>query len=157
MLKWLVLCLLYLVASQHHTTERSTGYFYAMRIPPNVDILKYLTDFITERNITASSVVSCSGSVKQISIRFANQQKPIIIQNYHEIVSLSGTLSTFGTHLHMSASNDRGITLGGHLMSGNIVYTTVELVLVVLPEIDFLRKKCEVSTYNELYIQRKKT
>eukprot|EP01080_Neovahlkampfia_damariscottae_P003877 gene3877-7091_t len=138
------------------TVEKSHGYFFAMRIPPNKDILSFLQNFIKEKNITAASIASCSGSVKVLSLRFANRSNSTIIPEFHEITSLSGTLSIFGTHLHMSAANNRGTTIGGHMMTGNIVYTTVEVVILVLPEVDFLRKKCEVSTYNELYVQKRK-
>jgi uncharacterized protein len=140
----LFLACFWFLNAQHHTVEKSSGYFYAMRIPPNKDILEVLKNFIIEKNITASSVVSCSGSVKNLSLRFANQEKPTQIAGFHEIVSLSGTLSTFGSHLHMSASNGGGMTIGGHLTPGNIVYTTVEIVILILPDVDFLRKKCEV-------------
>jgi hypothetical protein len=47
-----------------------------------------------------------------------------------EIVSLSGTLSSSGHHVHMSIADCDGNVFGGHLMEGCLVRTTAEIVLV---------------------------
>jgi Plants and Prokaryotes Conserved (PCC) domain len=56
-----------------------------------------------------------------------------------EIVSLVGTFDMDGGfHLHMSVSDSKGHVFGGHLMNGQI-FTTLELVIGVVPGIQFKR------------------
>ena len=44
-----------------------------------------------------------------------------------EILSLCGTLSTDGAHLHITVANSNGAVIGGHLCCGSLVRTTAEL------------------------------
>ena len=44
-----------------------------------------------------------------------------------EILSLSGTLSPDGAHLHIALVDSRGAVIGGHLCVGSLVRTTAEL------------------------------
>ena len=71
-----------------------------------------------------------------------------------EILGLSGTLSAEGAHLHVMVSDREGGCLGGHLCSGSIVHTTVELVLLELPGIRFAREHDPRTGYPELSIHR---
>ncbi len=54
-----------------------------------------------------------------------------------EILSLAGTLSPDGVHLHMAVADSSGTVIGGHLCAGSLVRTTAELVLGLLPEWQF--------------------
>jgi uncharacterized protein len=156
MTKVLYIILLFsLINTQHRTIESSKGHFYGIRLPPGDDLFEQISLFTRNNNITAASIISCSGSLKKVSLRFANQQNPTIIEGFHEIVSFSGTISIFGNHLHMSVSNSKGLTIGGHVGIGNIVYTTVEIVIAVLDDLNFKRKKCELSGYLELFVEKK--
>ncbi len=51
-----------------------------------------------------------------------------------------------------TVSMTAGRVLGGHLLEGNRVYTTAELVIGELPELEFRRETDPVSTYQELTI-----
>jgi predicted DNA-binding protein with PD1-like motif len=44
-----------------------------------------------------------------------------------EILSLSGTLSRDGAHLHIAVASSNGTVIGGHLCSGSLARTTAEL------------------------------
>ena len=63
------------------------------------------------------------------NIRFANQPNGSTGNGHFEIVSLTGVLSTHGSHIHISISDSTGKTIGGHLMDGCKVYTTAELII----------------------------
>ena len=56
-----------------------------------------------------------------------------------EILSLSGTLSPDGVHLHIAISGSSGAVIGGHLCAGSLVRTTAELVIGLLPDWRFNR------------------
>ena len=45
--------------------------------------------------------------------------------------------------------------IGGHMMRGCRVYTTLELVLLVLDDTVFTREPCDASGYPELVIRPK--
>lgn len=57
------------------------------------------------------------GSLAKAAIRFANQVTVSEFEEYFEIVSLTGTVSIHGSHLHISISDRNGRTIGGHLDS----------------------------------------
>ena len=72
-----------------------------------------------------------------------------------EIVSLVGVMATEGSHLHISLSDSIGTTLGGHLVDGNEIYTTAEIVLGIMPHYRFAREHDLASGYKELKVYEK--
>jgi predicted DNA-binding protein with PD1-like motif len=99
------------------------------RLSPGKEIYAELQSLVKEHKIEAAVVLSLVGSLKEGSLRFANQEKATQIPGPLEIVSATGTLGISGLHVHASFSDAKGQTLGGHLQPGNIVYTTCEIVL----------------------------
>ena len=69
-----------------------------------------------------------------------------------EIVSITGTLSEDGVHIHISVSDEYGNTIGGHLKDGCIVNTTAEIVLNIFDNIKFKREFDDKTGYDELVI-----
>ncbi|MBC8081726.1 MAG: DNA-binding protein [Hymenobacter sp.] len=125
---------------------------YALRLKPGQDVRQQLNAFMVLHQIRAGAVVTCVGSLTQATLRLANQEGPTVYRGHFEIVSLVGTLSVNGSHLHLAVSDSTGRTVGGHLLDGNLVYTTAELVLGVLEELDFRREPDPASGYRELTI-----
>ncbi|WP_460623072.1 PPC domain-containing DNA-binding protein [Hymenobacter tenuis] len=125
---------------------------YALRLRPGQDLRKELLAFTTQHNMKAAAVVTCVGSLTTTTLRLANQEGSTVYQGHFEIVSLVGTLSVNGSHLHLSVSDSTGRTIGGHLLAGNVVYTTVELVIGELPELDFRRETDPTFGYKELTV-----
>lgn len=64
--------------------------------------------------------------MQEVRIRLAGAQQKVSYKDKFEIVSLAGALGIKGCHLHLSVSDPIGKTTGGHLIFGNIVYTTAE-------------------------------
>jgi predicted DNA-binding protein with PD1-like motif len=64
-----------------------------------------------------------------------------------------GTLNEDSMHLHLSVSDGKGSTRGGHLMPGNTVYTTAEIVIAELEDADYLREPDAQSGYRELVVK----
>jgi len=125
---------------------------YALRLKPGEDLRQQLSAFTTQYHLKAGAMVTCVGSLTQVTLRLANQESPTVYQGHFEIVSLVGTLSVNGSHLHLAVSDSTGRTIGGHLLDGNLVYTTAELVVGVLEELDFRREPDATFGYQELTV-----
>jgi predicted DNA-binding protein with PD1-like motif len=67
---------------------------------------------------------------------------------------MTGTLSASGVHLHMSLSDSNGRAIGGHVTDGCIVYTTAEIVIVDLVDLEFRRAHDPKTGYRELTIRQ---
>jgi predicted DNA-binding protein with PD1-like motif len=125
---------------------------YALRLRPGDDLRQQLLAFVAQHHLKAATVLTCVGSLTTATLRLANQSGPTVYQGHFEIVSLVGTLSVNGSHLHLAFADSTGRTVGGHLLDGNRIYTTAELVLGVLDDVDFRRETDPVSTYQELVV-----
>ncbi|GAB3181712.1 DNA-binding protein [Telluribacter humicola] len=128
---------------------------YSIRLEPGDDLKKSLDAFITANHIEAGFIMTGVGSLTHVHLRMANQEQGERYTGHFEIVSLVGTLAVHGSHLHASVSDSTGRTIGGHLLEGNLIYTTAELVLGVLPDVKYLREPCPKSGYNELKVYKK--
>ncbi|XP_071962728.1 bifunctional protein GlmU-like isoform X2 [Antedon mediterranea] len=126
---------------------------YALRLVPGEDIIKRLKLFLTENNLKAAFIVSCVGSTKFTKLRTANSTTTF--SKPHEIVSLSGTLSQDGFHLHASISDENSMVFGGHVMEVMETYTTIELVIGELNSLKFTREFDSNSGYKELVIRNR--
>jgi uncharacterized protein len=125
----------------------------AIRLRPGDDIKTALDQICKDYKIKAANLLSCCGSLTKVVIRFANQQEPVLLEGHFEIVSLTGSLSENGSHLHICIADETGKTSGGHLKEGNAVYTTAEIVIGILEDLNFSRKKDELTGYPELFIE----
>ncbi|WP_238387993.1 PPC domain-containing DNA-binding protein [Hymenobacter sediminis] len=132
--------------------KASTLRTYALRLKPGQDLRKELLAFAEQHQLRASAILTGVGSLTTASLRLANQPGPTQYKGHFEIVSLVGTLSINGSHLHMSVADSTGRTVGGHLLDGNIIYTTVELVIGEMPELDFRREPDPTYGYQELTV-----
>jgi len=126
---------------------------HVFRLVQGDDVRLKLEEFVKSKKIKSAVVISAVGSLTKASLRLANQEKPKVLTGHFEIVSLSGTLSsTGGSHLHMSVSDEEGKTTGGHLTEGSIVYTTLEVAIGEISDVEFTRETDPVTTYKELKV-----
>lgn len=130
---------------------------FAIRLKPDEDLKESLRIFVEQNNIKAGFILTAVGSLKQATLRFANQDNAQLFKEKLEIVSLVGTLSLDGIHLHISLSDQKGQTWGGHLLIGCIIHTTAEIVIGTSEDFIFRRTVDEVTGYKELEIQPKIT
>lgn len=125
-----------------------------IRLRPGDKLRESIYKIAKEHNIKAGIILTCVGSLKEINIRLAGAQQNLTNQGDYEILCLSGTFNNLEQgHFHLSISDKNGNCLGGHLLSDNIVSTTAELVLGVLPDTSFLRKNDPQTGYLELEIE----
>ncbi len=125
---------------------------YAFRLKPGQYLKKEIQHLANEKQIKAGWISTGVGSLTNYNIRFANQPNGSEVSGHFEIVSLTGTVSVNGSHLHISISDSTGKTIGGHLMDGCIVYTTTEIVILSSNEFVFKREKDETTGWQELQI-----
>ena len=128
---------------------------FPIRLKPEQDLKASLKTFVEQNNIQSGFILTTVGSLKQATLRFASQDKTQVFEERFEIVSLVGTLSTHGLHLHISLSDKNGKTIGGHLVDGCIIYTTAEIIVGTTENFTFLRTVDTVTGYKELEIQPK--
>ncbi|CAN5152376.1 DNA-binding protein [soil metagenome] len=126
----------------------------ARRLKPDQEIFSEIESICHSENIQAGVILSLVGSVKSASLRFANQENESKIVGPLEIVSVTGTVSKTGCHIHTAFSNSQGTTIGGHLVAGARVFTTVELVILDMSSShSFSRGLCQLSGFEELVIE----
>jgi len=126
---------------------------YAFRLKPGQDLKQSIDSIVKEKKIEAGWINTCVGSITEYNIRFANQEKGYSDKGHFEIVSLVGTLSVNGSHIHISISDSTGKTIGGHLLEGCKIYTTAEIVIGVSKEFVFTREKDGSTPWEELVIK----
>ena len=126
---------------------------YAFRLHPKQDLKRELFDFAKNKNLKACCIITCVGSLQQACLRLSDQREHTSYHGAFEIVSLVGTLSEYGIHLHMAISDAKGNVLGGHVVDGNIIYTTAEIVLAELTEFCFTREFDPETKFKELVIK----
>nr|WP_230688363.1 PPC domain-containing DNA-binding protein [Hymenobacter jeongseonensis] len=125
---------------------------YALRLKPGDDLRQQLAAFVQAHHIAAGTMLTCVGSLTVATLRLANQEGPSVYRGHFEIVSLVGTLSTNGSHLHLAVADSTGRTIGGHLLDGCVVYTTAEIVVGELPALEFRRETDSTFGYKELEV-----
>jgi uncharacterized protein len=127
---------------------------HVLRLAPGQDLRQELQAYAQAHGLRAVSILTCVGSLTTATLRLANQEGPTVRHGHFEIVSLVGTVSVSGSHLHLAIADSTGQTIGGHLLDGCRVYTTAEIVLGELPELDFTREPDPITTYRELRVRR---
>ena len=128
---------------------------YTFRLKSGQDLLDSIESFVRENHIEAGCVLASVGSLTHAVLRLANQEVLSEYNGYFEIVSMTGTLSLYGSHLHIAISDADGRTIGGHLAAGCKIYTTAEIVVGVFNNVVYRREFAEDSGYDELTVYKK--
>lgn len=111
-----------------------------------------LRAFAQQQQLHAAWIAGCTGSLTDVALRYAGQENTALLSGKFEVIALNGTLEQSGEHLHLCVSDPHGTMLGGHMMPGCTVRTTLELVIGCLEELAFSRQSCALSGYDELHI-----
>ncbi len=127
---------------------------YTFRLRPGQDLFDSINAFVMQEQIEAGCVLSGVGSLTHAVLRLANREFYTEYDGYFEIVSITGTLSIHGSHLHIVISDGDGAAIGGHLVSGCKIYTTAEIVIAVFPDVVYKRELAEDSGYDELAVYK---
>jgi predicted DNA-binding protein with PD1-like motif len=128
---------------------------HAFRLIPGTDLKREIESYVKASSIQAGWIGCGVGSLTNYNIRFANQQQGSKGSGHFEIVSLTGTVSINGSHIHISISDSAGKVIGGHLLDGNMIYTTAEIIIQEPDDFIFIREKDGSSEWEELKIKKK--
>lgn len=127
---------------------------HVLRLMPGQDLRPALEAAMRElaaaRGVQAACIVSGIGSLRQAVLRYAEQPQGTTLEGPLELVTLAGTLSVDGAHLHASVADAQGQLRAGHVLPGCVVRTTAELVLGLLPGWSFRRAVDPATGYQEL-------
>jgi len=151
----IILTMLMFSACQQKNMEQEIISTYAFRLKPGEDLKEGIEKIVKEKNINTGWIATCVGSLTNYTIRFANQPEGNSDSGHFEIVSLTGTVSISGSHLHISISDSTGKTIGGHLMPGCKIYITAEIVLQTTDKYEFTRQKDGTTPWEELQVKEK--
>lgn len=125
----------------------------ALRLEPGTDLRLGLETMARDRGWLAAFVVAGIGSLRVTALRLADAAEPTWLREPVELLTLSGSLSPDGAHLHASVADAQGRVLGGHVAAGCEVRTTVELLIEVLEQQAFTRAFDARTGYAELKIE----
>jgi predicted DNA-binding protein with PD1-like motif len=88
----------------------------------------------------AAFVLQGIGSLSVAQLRYAGVDQVTELRGDLEILTLAGSISPDGAHLHMSVADAQGRVVGGHVAPGCLVRTTAEILLAILPDHAFSRE-----------------
>jgi predicted DNA-binding protein with PD1-like motif len=123
-----------------------------LRLHPGDDLKASVLAALRNSGYSAGFVLQGIGSLEVAALRYAGAEQLTELRGDLEILTLAGSVSPDGAHLHMSVSDANGKVLGGHVGAGCIVRTTAELLLALLPDQLFTREHDLRTGYAELKI-----
>ena len=123
---------------------------HVLRLQPGEDLRNTLEAWARTVQLEAGGIVSAVGSLSTAHLRYAGRADGIITTGDLEVCALSGTIARHGMHLHLSVGDRDGMMVGGHLLVGCIVRTTLELVIQEVAGMRFLRTPDPLTPYDEL-------
>lgn len=124
-----------------------------LRLQPGEDLRKALEAWTNGQGVQAGWVLSGIGSLSVAPLRLAGQDDLSIFEGDLEILTLAGSLSLDGAHLHISVADSQGAVCGGHLAVGAKVRTTAEVLVALLPACSFRRELDPSTGFRELIIR----
>lgn len=124
-----------------------------IRLAPGADLRRALEQALATEQVAGAFVVSGIGSLRDVRLRFAAQEQATLLPGDFEIISIAGALTPDGAHLHMAVSDSEGRVVGGHVVVGNAVRTTVEVLLALTDGWHLARELDPATGYAELAVR----
>jgi predicted DNA-binding protein with PD1-like motif/glutaredoxin len=104
-----------------------------IHLEAGADLRGSLEDLALEQQATGF-VLSVVGNMSQACFACPGQPEPTVLRGELEIITLQGTVSPSGVHLHLSFSDPGCQVWGGHLEHGSLVLKGADLLVGVLQE-----------------------
>ncbi|MDQ1833523.1 PPC domain-containing DNA-binding protein [Massilia scottii] len=123
-----------------------------LRLVPGQDLRAALAGVLAAHGTAAGFVLQGIGSLRGARLRLAGAAQATDVEGDIEILTLAGSLSPDGPHLHMSVADAAGRVLGGHVLAGCTIRTTAEILIALLPDHRFAREADPASGFDELVV-----
>lgn len=127
---------------------------HIFRLTKGMDLKKSIVEYCKDNNIKAGIIGACVGCCYEIYFRLAGGKDFYHKIGDHEIVSMTGTISEDGVHIHVSFSDIEGNVVGGHLSEGCFVNTTCEIAIIEVDNYKLTREFDEETGYKELVVEK---
>lgn len=127
---------------------------HCFRLTRGQDLFDDIAEYAKQHNIRAAVVLSAVGCVYAYRIRDASGVNMREGEMRAEILSLMGTVSQSGLHIHIGLAGEDTLAFGGHLTQGCKVNTTAEIVLLEIEDTLFTRELDASTGYDELVIKQ---
>ncbi len=145
------------------TSDINAIKIHAFRIKENEDALNALSKYLEEKNIRAG-LISGIGAMKEIHVGFFEDGEYVTIKKsgIFEVGSLQGNISIKDgkpfLHAHLIVGDSSGKTYAGHLMEGNIVHPTLEVIILEFTGLQIDRvfyENLNLFTFKNTYFPKK--
>ena len=99
-----------------------------IELEPGQDLHLALSELAAQQQLSGF-VLGVVGNLSQATFRCPGQQQPTRMSGELEVITLNGTFSPNGVHLHLSLSDGACQVWGGHLEPGTVVLKGAQLLL----------------------------
>ena len=104
-----------------------------LKLTPGSDLRLSLEELARTQQLSGF-VLGVVGNLSRAAFQCPGPQEPTVMEGDLEIITLNGTVSPTGVHLHLSLSDGACQVWGGHLEPGTIVQKGVDLLIGVLEQ-----------------------
>jgi uncharacterized protein len=102
-----------------------------LHLDPGADVRQTIAALARQRGCEGF-VLGVVGNLSQAAFQCPGQAGPTLLQGELEIITLQGTFSPQGVHLHLSLADGDCQVWGGHLEPGSLVLKGADLLLGLL-------------------------
>ena len=103
----------------------------AIHLGPGADLRKSLEQLAQEEQ-AEGYVLSVVGNLSQAAFACPGKDQPTLLSGELEIITLQGTVSPKGVHLHLSFSDAECQVWGGHLEHGSTILKGADVLVGLL-------------------------
>ena len=103
-----------------------------LKLAPGSDLRLSIEQLAAEQSLSGF-VLGIVGNLSRAAFQCPGQESPRVLEGDLEVITLNGTFSPEGVHLHLSLSDGACQVWGGHLEPGTLVQKGADLLLG-LPE-----------------------
>jgi predicted DNA-binding protein with PD1-like motif len=128
---------------------------HPLRLPPGSDLRRELEATLAGDATRSAFVLSGIGSLVDARLRLADAAEEMTLPGPLEILTLAGSITADGAHLHVAVADRQGRVFGGHLAYGNEVRTTAEILLAEVEGWRLSREFDTATGYRELVVRPK--
>ncbi len=102
-----------------------------LTLPPGSD-LRLSIEAVGKREMREGYILGVVGNLSKAVFQCPGRSGPIVLEGNLEIITLNGTVSPTGVHLHLSLSDGDCQVWGGHLEEGTLVLKGAEVLVGIL-------------------------